>query len=155
MKSLFVRYYLLAIAVLFVATALAKLPAISPAHIRTWCLDDPILGNFQPPGLSNEQLLGIAATVELAIVGLICFSPWRWLPCLAATIWGLACYFAHLFFIDPNAKCRCLGWLMQPNPANNQAMALLALGIAGGGWLAFRTAWNNRENPPSALESSS
>jgi hypothetical protein len=138
MKTRFVRYYLLAAGVIFALTAVAKLPAIF--HARTWCADAPILGDFQP-SISNEQLLGIAATIELVIVLLIFFSRWRWLPCLAAALWGLACVIARWFLMDPFANCRCLGWFIKPNPTTNVEVGLLALGIATGGWIAFRMAW--------------
>lgn len=141
MKPQFVRIYLLTVGVILALTAVAKLPAIF--HARTWCLDDPIMGSFQPDRMSNEQLLGIAAITEFVIVGLICFSRWRWLPCLAAALWGSLCVIARWFIMDPAANCRCLGWFMKPNPATNIEVGLLALAIAIGGWLAFRRTWRN------------
>lgn len=139
MKPSFVRIYLLATGVILTVTALAKWPAIF--HVRTWCLDDPILGNFQR-GVSNEQLLAMAASTEVLIVLLICFSRWRWLPCLASAVWGLVCFLARLFLMDPYANCRCLGWLVKPGPTTNLEIELLALLLAGGGWVAFRIAWD-------------
>jgi len=85
MKASFVRIYLVTAAIVLAGTAAAKWPAIF--HERTWCLDDAILGNFQGR-LTNEQLLGMAAAVELLIILSICFSPWRWLPCIASATWG-------------------------------------------------------------------
>ena len=143
MKISFVRIYLLVTAILLTATAVAKWPAIF--HERTWCADADILTQFQPAHMTNEQLLGFAASVELLIVALICFSPWRWLPCLAAASWGLLCFLARLFLMDPYANCRCLGWLAKPGPQTNLAAAIIALLLAGGGWLAFRNAWRDEK----------
>jgi hypothetical protein len=143
MKPNFVRIYLAVTAIILAATAVAKYPAIF--HVRTWCIDDAILGNFQPAGLSNERLLGFAAGTELLIVALILFSPRRWIPCLAATAWGLLCFLARLFLMDPYGNCRCLGWLAKPGPTTNLVAALLALSLAGAGWLAFRNAWHDEK----------
>ena len=153
MKTSFVRIYLFVTAILLTATALAKKPAIF--HARTWCADPEILGRFQPTHMTNEQVLGFAASVELLIVALIFFSPWRWLPCIAAAAWGLLCFLARLFLMDPYANCRCLGWLAKPGRETNIAAAIIALLLAGGGWLAFRAAWRNEKisaekiSPPS------
>jgi len=148
MKPSFVRIYLLTAGIILAVTALAKWPAIF--HERTWCADADILGRFQR-GVTNEQLLGLAASMELLIVLLICFSPWRWLPCLASAAWGLVCFLARLFLMDPYANCRCLGWLAKPGPTTNWEIGLLALLLAGGGWVAFRIAWDaeksTRANP--------
>lgn len=154
MKTSFVRIYLFVTAILLTATALAKKPAIF--HTRTWCSDPDILGRFQPAHMTNEQVLGFAASVELLIVALICFSPWRWLPCIATAAWGLLCFLARMFLMDPYANCRCLGWLAKPGRETNIAAAIIALLLAGGGWLAFRVAWRNEKisaekvSPPSA-----
>ena len=152
MKSRFVRIYLLVTALVLSATALAKIPAIF--HERNWCADADILTRFQPASMTNERLLGWAAVAEILIVLLICFSPWRWLPCLSAAAWGLLCFLARLFLMDPYANCRCLGWLAKPGPTTNLTAALLALLLAGGGWLAFRNAWHaekragQKQTPP-------
>ncbi len=143
MKPNFVRIYLAVTAIILVATALAKLPAIF--HLPNWCAEDSIFGNFQPASISNEQLLGVAAGTELVIVLLICFSPRRWLPCIAAAAWGLLCFLARLFLMDPYGNCRCLGWLAKPGPTTNLVAALLALSLAGAGWLAFRNAWHDEK----------
>jgi len=137
MRPNYVRIYLTVTAILLTATAMAKYPAIF--HARTWCAAPDILSRFQP--VSNDQLLEFAAGTELAIVALILFSPWRWLPCLTAGAWGLLCYLARLFLMDPYVNCRCLGWLAKPGPTTNITAALLALGLAGGGWIAFRMSW--------------
>ena len=153
MKTSLVRIYLFVTAILLTATALAKIPAIF--HARTWCADPEILGRFQPAHMTNEQVLGFAASVELLIVALIFFSPWRWLPCIAAAAWGLLCFLGRLFLMDPYANCRCLGWLAKPGRETNIAAAIIALLLAGGGWLAFRAAWRNKKmsaekkSPPS------
>jgi hypothetical protein len=141
MKPRFVPIYLVTVAVILATTAVAKVPAIF--HERTWCIDDPILGVYQP-AVSNEQLLGFAACTELGIVLLICISRWnwRWLPCLAAALWGTACVIARWFLMDPYANCRCLGWLAKPGLNANITAGALALGIALGGWLAFKRAWH-------------
>ena len=81
----------------------------------------------------------------MLIVLLICFSPWRWLPCFAAFIWGLLCFAARLFMMDPYANCRCLGWLAKPGLQTNITAAIIALMLAGGGWLAFRNTWSDRK----------
>ncbi|HXI70758.1 MAG TPA: hypothetical protein VNN22_10430 [Verrucomicrobiae bacterium] len=141
MKTRFVRLYLLATGIVLTLTALVKWPAIF--HPRNWCADASILGNFQPASLSNERLLGIAASTELLIVLLICFSPWRWLPCISTAAWGLICFLARLLLMDPHANCRCLGWLAKPGTTTNVIAALLALVLAGAGWLAFRDAWRH------------
>jgi len=143
MKTRFVRLYLFATGIILTVTALAKWPAIF--HPRNWCSDADILGQFQPAHMTNEQLLGIAASTELIIVLLICFSPWRWLPCLAAAGWGLLCFSARLFLMDPYANCRCLGWLAKPGVTTNLTAAIIALLLAGGGWLAFRNAWHGEK----------
>jgi hypothetical protein len=140
MKPNFVRIYLAVTTIILGATALAKLPAIF--HERNWCIDDAILGHFQPDHVSNEQLLGFAAGAELLIVLLVFFSPRRWLPCIAAAAWGLLCFLTRLFLMDPYGNCRCLGWLAKPGPRTNLAAALIALFLAGGGWVAFRMAWS-------------
>ena len=149
MKTSFARIYLLTTAIILTATALAKYPAIF--HARTWCADADIL-KFQF-GLTNELLLGLAASIELLIVCLICFSPKRWLPCIASAAWGLLCFFTRLFLMDPYANCRCLGWLAKPGLATNAIAALLALALAGGGWMAFRISRENeqakKDNPVS------
>jgi hypothetical protein len=139
MKPSFVRIYLLATGIILGVTALAKWPAIF--HERTWCADDSILGSFQR-GVTNEQLLEMAAGTEILIVLLICFSPWRWLPCISAAAWGLFCFLARLFLMDPYANCHCLGWLAKPGPMTNLMVGWLALLLAGGGWVAFRIAWD-------------
>jgi hypothetical protein len=141
MKTSFVRIYLAVTAVLLFATAVAKYPAIF--HARTWCSDPDILTKFQL--VSNERLLGFAAGTELAIVALILFSPWRWLPCLAAAAWSLLCFGLRLFLMNPYANCRCLGWLAKPGPTTNLIAAIIALLLAGGGWLAFRNAWRDEK----------
>jgi hypothetical protein len=141
MKPSFVRIYLLVAGVILAVAALAKWPAIF--HARTWCADADIL-SYQP-GLTNEQLLGMAAGTELLIVLLICFSPRRWLPCIASAVWGLLCFLARLFLMDPYANCRCLGWLAKPGPTTNLMVGFLALALAGGGWVAFRLAWRDEK----------
>ena len=143
MKTSFVRVYLLVTAIVLGGTAIAKFPAVF--HERNWCSDPDILGHFQPAHLTNEQLLGFAAGTEMLIVLLICFSPWRWLPCFAAFIWGLLCFAARLFMMDPYANCRCLGWLAKPGLQTNITAAIIALMLAGGGWLAFRNTWSDRK----------
>jgi hypothetical protein len=140
MKTSFVRIYLLGSGIVLAVTAMAKLPAIF--HTRNWCADDSILGRFQPAHLSNEQLLSLAASTEGLIVLLICFSPWRWLPCICSAAWGLLCFSARLFLMNPYANCHCLGWFARPGPTTNLIAFLLALLLAGGGWLAFRNAWH-------------
>lgn len=144
MKNSFVRIYLLVTGIVLAATALAKIPAIF--HPRNWCADPDILARFQPQHVSNEQLLGFAASVEGIIVLLICFSPWRWLPCICAAAWGMACALARLFLMDPYANCRCLGWLAKPGVNTNIAATMIALLLAGGGWLAFRAAWRSEKS---------
>jgi hypothetical protein len=146
MKPNFVRIYLATTAVVLATTAVAKYPAIF--HERNWCLDDAILGSFQPVGLSNERLLGFAAGTELLIVALIFFSRRRWIPCLAAVAWGMVCFLARLFLMDPYGNCRCLGWLAKPGPTTNLVAALIALSLAGFGWLAFRNAWHEAHAAP-------
>lgn len=142
MKSRFVRLYLLVAGSVLAVTALTKLPAIF--HPPTACIEDPILGDFQP-NISNEQLLGIAAGAEFTVVLLICFSRWPWLPCLATAMWGSGCVAARWFLMDPLADCHCLGWLAEPGQMTNVTVGLLALAIAIGGWLAFVTALRNTE----------
>jgi len=139
MKTLFVRSYLLATAIILTTTALAKYPAIF--HARTWCTEEDIL-KFEL-GFTNEQLLGFAALMELLQVGLICFSSKRWLPCIASAAWGFLCFFARLLLMDPYALCRCLGWIAKPSLVTNMMVTLLALALAGGGWIAFRISWQN------------
>jgi hypothetical protein len=141
MKTSFVRIYLLVTAIVLAVTAVAKIPAIF--HGRNWCADDAILGRFQPAHMTNEHLLGTAACIEVLIVVLICFSPWRWLPCIFAAAWGLLCFSTRLFLMDPYANCRCLGWLAKPGVTTNLTAAIIALLLAGGGWLAFRNAWHD------------
>jgi hypothetical protein len=140
MKPLFVRIYLLFTGIILTLTALAKLPAIFP--FPNMCMEgDPILGGYQPLGMSNEQLLAIAASVEFVVVVLICFSPLRWLPCLASALWGSLCMVARLYFMDPNADCGCLGWFAKPGPMTNLIAGLLALALATGGWMALWITW--------------
>ena len=136
MKSPFVRLYLLATAFTLAVTAAAKLPVIF--HGPNRCIEDAILGDWQPDFLSNQGLLGIAAAVEVMIVLLICFSPWHWLPCLACAVWGTLCVVCRLWLMDPNANCRCLGWLAKPGLTTNLMVGALAFAIALGGWLAFK-----------------
>ncbi|MDR3576220.1 MAG: hypothetical protein P4L50_20320 [Anaerolineaceae bacterium] len=143
MQKSFVRIYLLVAGIVLAATALAKLPAIF--HERNWCSDPDILTHFQPQHVSNEQLLGAAASVEGIIVLLICLSPWRWLPCVCAAGWAMICVVARLFLMDPYANCKCLGWLAKPGVNTNIAATLIALALAGGGWLAFRAAWESEK----------
>jgi hypothetical protein len=138
MKSQFARIYLVVVGIVLAVTALAKVPAIF--HGPMACIESPILGNFQS-ALSNEGLLGFAACAETGVVLLLCLSPWRWLPCLAAALWGSTCVIARWFLMDPNADCQCLGWLAKPGPMADNIAGALALGIALGGWLAFRRTW--------------
>ena len=117
MKTRFVRLYLLATGIVLTLTALAKWPAIF--HPRNWCADASILGNFQPASLSNERLLGIAASTELLIVLLICFSPWRWLPCILTAAWGLICFFGAVATDGPSCELPLSGLAGQAGN-NNQ-----------------------------------
>ena len=143
MRPQFIRFYLLFIGIILTLTALAKLPAIILPPF-TMCMEgDPILGSYQPFNMSNEMLLEIAASNELVIVALICFSPWRWLPCLAAALWGSFCMILRWYVIDPSVDCGCLGWLAKPGPLTNQVAGLLALAIAAGGWTALWSIWRN------------
>ena len=137
MKTRFVQLYLLFVAIILTLTALAKLPDVFLFHLTSCMEGDPILGNLQPADISNHTLLGVAAGIELFIVGLICFSPWRWLPCLAAALWGTLCVAVRLFIIDPSVDCGCLGWPGQPSPSMNLMAGLLALAIAAGGLAAL------------------
>jgi len=134
MKMRGVQLYLLFVGITLAVTALAKLPAIFPP--LTLCMEDPILTQYQM-GLSNKALLAVAASVEMVIVGLICFSPWRWVPCLAAALWGTLCIFIRFYLLDPTADCECLGWLGKPGPTTNLVAGLLALIIATGGWISL------------------
>jgi hypothetical protein len=145
MKSRFVRSYLLWVGITLALTALAKGPVILTIFFPTACLGggDPILGGYQPAGLSNEKLLAVAAGIELVIIALICFSPWRWLPCLAAASWGSLCLVLRFFIIDPSVDCGCFGWLAKPSPFTNLAAGLLASAIAAGGWMALWITWRN------------
>ena len=143
MKNSFVRIYLLVAGIVLAATALAKIPAIF--HPPNWCADPAILSRFDLQTISNERLLGMAASVEGIIVLLICLSPWRWLPCICAAAWGLTCVVARLFLMDPYANCKCLGWLAKPGVETNIMATLIALLLAGGGWLAFRAAWRDEK----------
>lgn len=143
MESQLLRVFIFFIGVILTLTAVAKLPAIFPLAM-TMCMEgDPILGNYQPFNMSNATLLGIAASSELVIVALICFSPWRWLPCLATALWGSLCVVLRWHVIDPSADCGCLGWLAKPGPATNFIAGLLALAMATGGWLGLWIIWRN------------
>jgi hypothetical protein len=124
--------------------SLAKIPAIF--HTRTWCDDPAILSRLEIQPVSNEQLLGFAASVEGIIVLLICLSPWRWLPCICAAAWGMTCVVARLFLMDPYSNCKCLGWLAKPGVNTNITATVIALLLAGGGWLAFRAAWRSEKS---------
>jgi hypothetical protein len=144
MKPRFVKFYLLFIGIILALTALAKLPLILTIFFPNSCLEGyPILGHYQPFNMTNEKLLAIAASIELAIVALICFSPWRWLPCLAAALWGSLCMLLRWFIIDPSVDCGCLGWLAKPSQITNLVGGLLALIIAVGGWTALWITWRN------------
>ena len=142
-KTSFVRIHLLTAGIILAATALAKMPAVF--HPRNWCSDPDILGRFQPQHVSNEQLLGFAASVEGIIVLMICVSPWQWLPCICSASWAMLCVLARLFLMDPYANCKCLGWLAKPGVNTNIFATMIALLLAGGGWLAFRAAWRNEK----------
>lgn len=133
MKSRFVQVYLGFVAVALSLTALAKLPAVFPRE--TLCMYQPLFGPGQ--SVSNEFILGTAAAIELFIVLLICFSPWRWLPCLASTVWGLICLVARAYFIIFDVDCHCLGWLAKPGPETNAVASALALALAAGGIIAL------------------
>jgi hypothetical protein len=143
MKPRYVRLYLLFTGIVLTLTALAKLPAIFPTP--NMCIEYPILGGYQPLGLSNEQLLAIASGAEFAIVGLICFSPLRWLPCLASTLWGSLCLIARMYFMDPDADCGCLGWFAKPGPGTNMIASVIALTLALGGGVALWMIWVHSE----------
>jgi hypothetical protein len=137
MKTRFVRVYLIFTGVILTLTALAKLPSALLFKYTSCMEGDPILGIYQPFEITNESLLGFSACCEFAIVILICFSPWRWLPCLASALWGSACLFARLFLMDPNIDCGCLGWIAMPGPLTNVVASFLALLLAAGGYSAF------------------
>jgi len=144
MKLQCVRLYLLFTGIVLTLTALAKLPAIFPSP--NMCAEgDPILGGHQPIGMSNEGLLAIAASTEFAIVALICFSPLRWLPCLASTLWGSLCLIARMYFMDPDADCGCLGWFAKPGPTANMIASVIALTLAFGGSAALWMIWVHSE----------
>ncbi|HUA67809.1 MAG TPA: hypothetical protein VMA13_04610 [Candidatus Saccharimonadales bacterium] len=140
MKSQFVKLYLRFVAIVLSLTALAKIPALVTS-LR--CMEEPLFGRFQPEGLTNNQILGTAAFIEISIVLLICFSPWRWLPCLASALWGSICLIARLYFIISGVDCRCLGWLAKPGPMTNTIAGLLALAITVGGFKALQMTRQN------------
>lgn len=143
MKPQFVRVYLRFTAIVLSVTALAKLWGIWVFSMSQCMEGDPLFGSLQPAAISNEHILGFAAGMELFIVMLICFSPWRWLPCFASASWGSICLVARLYFIVSGVDCGCLGWLAKPGPMTNIIAGLLALALAAGGFIAFEIAWQD------------
>lgn len=141
MKPLFAVVYLRFAAAVLLLTALAKLWGIF-SFMMSQCMEgEPLFGNFQPSGISNDRVLGFASGIELFIVLLICFSPWRWFPCLASALWGSICLIARIYFIMSGVDCGCLGWLAKPGPMTNIIASLLALMLALGGFKAFKLTW--------------
>lgn len=141
MNSKFVALYLRFVAIALSVTALAKMPAIPAIASANLCMEDPMFGRFQH--LSNGQVLALAAGTEFFIVALIFFSRRRWLPCLAAALWGSICIIARVYFMISGVNCGCLGWLAKPEPVTNIIATALALAIAAGGYKAFGIAWHD------------
>jgi hypothetical protein len=141
----FDQWYLLSAAVILGFTGLAKVPT---DFVLKLCIEDPMLGPYQPANVSNLGLSGFAAGIELAIVALIIFSPVRWLPCLASASWGTLCLAVRfLFFKDGFAHCNCLGWIDAPP----LTVAAIAAWLAVGGGIAFWQSWHisgTRPNKP-------
>ncbi len=145
MNKGFVRVYLRSAAVILAVTALGKGIPI-PAFTR--CIEEPLFGSYERQfDLSNEALLGIAFAIELGIFLLICFSRRRWLPCLAAGVWGAVCLFVREALLDPNGvrSCNCLGWFQIVLPLPPVIMSTLFVTLAGwlmlGGFAAFALMW--------------
>jgi hypothetical protein len=138
MKSRFVQVYLLSAGISLAVTALGK--AIPVDHMADLCMVNPI---FSPTSL------WIVSALEFGIVGLICFSRERWLPCLASGLWGALCLLVRLVFLGGAAakSCHCLGWFEHiiPLPAEvlNSILLVLAIWLAAGGFLSFRLASNH------------
>jgi len=148
MKQRFTKIYLISAGIILALTALAKIPAVFP----TSCLEDPILGSQQPVGISNETLLGFAAGIEFSIVVLICFSPLKWLPCLASALWGTLCLLVRIVFMDSSADCHCLGFFVTHGPITNPFTAFLAVVLAAGGWASLWITWcNSKRSKPSII----
>lgn len=142
MKRRFESVYLVSAGVILALTALGKVPPIPSGG---WlCMEEPILGVLQSFGPTNQFLLWFAAGVELVILGLICFCPTRWMPCLAACFWGTLCLLLRISLLSKtdSAACHCLGWFEQAIPLSremwNSILITLASWLAGGGWIAFR-----------------
>jgi len=138
MKSQFVRVYLGFAAVVLSLTALAKVNSIL-VFMMSSCMEGvPLFGSFQPAAITNEHILGLAAGIEFFVVLLICFSPWRGLPCLACAVWGSICLLARLYFIVSGVDCGCLGGILKPGPVTNIVAGLLAFALAAGGFVALK-----------------
>jgi hypothetical protein len=148
MKQRFTKIYLISAGIILALTALAKIPAVFP----TSCLEDPILGSYQPVGISNETLVGFAAGVEFSIVVLICFSPIKWLPCLASALWGTLCLLVRIVFMDSSADCHCLGFFITSGPVTNPFIDFLAVVLAAGGWASlWITLRNSKQLKPTVI----
>jgi hypothetical protein len=144
MKVRFDNAYLFSAGVILAVTGLAK---VSSLLVITSCIEKPVFGVHQPFGMSNMGLTAFAAGVELAVLALICFSPLRWLPCLASGLWGSMCLVARSFFMQEGAHCHCLGWIEAPTVT----VVFIAGWLAVGGWVAFWMAWRDSsplQQPP-------
>jgi hypothetical protein len=140
--------YLFVSGLLLAFTGLGKVPT---DFVVMRCIEEPMLGIYQPHGVTNMGLSGFAAGIELAIVALICMSPVRWLPCLASCIWGTLCLALHLLmFKDGFQHCNCLGWVDAP-PVTAEIIAGW-LSIAG--TIAFWQSWRNPEQAAHATTES-
>ena len=143
MKLQFVGVYFGFAAVVLLLTALAKVHSIL-VFMTSLCMEgDPLFGSFQPAAITNEQILGFAAGIEFFIALLICFSPWRELPCLACALWGSICLLARSYFIVSGVDCGCLGGILKPGPVTNIVAGLLALVITVGGFIALMISSQN------------
>lgn len=136
-KARFVKAYLISAGIILLITGLGKFPLYSVVSII--CEGEPIWNIGLPFAPTYMALGGFACGVELAIVILICFSPVRWLPCLASAVWGFLCLLFRLLFMTPDgpSNCRCLGWLEAPPGV----VALIAGWLAAGGGITFWWAW--------------
>ena len=133
----FSQVYLLSAAFILAITGSGKVPT---DFILKMCIEEPVLGVYQPLSVSNMGLSGFIASTELAIVALICLSPVRWLPCLAAGSWGALCLAIRLtLFKNGFHHCNCLGWVDAP-PLTVEAIAAW---LAIGGGIAFWQSWHN------------
>lgn len=156
MKTLFVKLYLYFVAIVLSITFVGKVPAILRTifgllHVNGFlplylCMETPLFGSYQPLNMSNDQLLAVAAGIELFIVMLIGFCRARWVPCLASALWGSICVAARVYFMSTDTDCGCLGWLAKPGPTTNLIVGLMALAIAAGGWVALAISLQNSKH---------